>query len=82
MTLFDWEQTTWDQKYLAPEMLISNYSYDLISDEKAPGINTFPLFSKRFCRELTEQLSTFDNWTQKRHSAYPTNDILLKDYKK
>ena len=82
MSLFDWKPEIWDKKYLAPELLNTNYNYQLISDEKGFGIYTFPLFSQLFCDELKTNLQSFNDWTENRHKHYPTNDILLKDYNK
>lgn len=72
----------WDQKYLAPELVLTNFNYKLLAEEHGFGLYTFPLFSKKFCTELISKLRNFDNWTVNRHKTYPTNDVLIQDFDK
>lgn len=72
----------WDQKYLAPELVLTNFNYQLLSEEHGFGLYTFPLFSKNFCTELISKLKNFNNWTVNRHRTYPTNDVLIQDFDK
>ena len=50
-TLFRYNKK-WDELYLAPELIKSNYNFRLISEEKGFGIYTFALFSQKFCNKL------------------------------
>ena len=77
--LFDYNEY-WDNNNLAPELVISNYNYPLITSEPCFGLFSFPLFSKTFCNDMVERLRFFDNWTVNRHRSYPTNDVLLSDF--
>ncbi len=78
--IFDYEDGVWDKKNLAPELILTNYKYDLISHEHSLGLFTMPLFSKALCDSLVERLKVFDNWTTDRHENYPTNDILIDEF--
>ena len=69
----DWGE--WSKKYINP--LLINQEYDLITDEPAPHVYTFPLFTKRFCKQLIQLSEQFD-WTTDRHEFYPTTDNLLE----
>ena len=69
----DWEE--WTKKYINP-LLVSG-EYDLITDEPAPHVYVFPLFTKAFCDELITLSEQFD-WTTDRHEFYPTTDNLLE----
>lgn len=80
-TLFRYNKK-WDELYLAPELIKSNYNFRLISEEKGFGIYTFALFSQKFCNKLVTKLKEFDGWTVNRHKTYPTNDILIEDFDK
>ena len=69
----DWDK--WVKNYINP--LLVNEEYDLITDEPAPNVYTFPLFTKRFCKHLIALSEQFD-WTTDRHEFYPTTDNLLE----
>jgi len=69
----DWGE--WVKKYINP--LIINKEYDLIIDEPAPHIFTFPFFTELFCKEMIELSEKFQ-WTTDRHEFYPTTDNLLQ----
>ena len=51
--------------------------YDLIVDEFAPHVYTFPFFTKEFCEELVALSEEFP-WVNDRHEFYPTTDNLLE----
>ena len=68
----DWDK--WTKNYINP--LLVNGEYDLITDEPAPHVYVFPLFTKAFCDELITLSEQFD-WTVDRHEFYPTTDNLL-----
>tara|TARA_B100000674_G_scaffold58320_1_gene40592 strand:- start:82 stop:1458 length:1377 start_codon:yes stop_codon:yes gene_type:complete len=70
----DWE--AWTNKYINP--LLVNGEYDLITDEPAPHVYVFPLFTKAFCDELIALSETVE-WTTDRHAFYPTTDNLLQE---
>ena len=70
----------WDTKYLAPELLLTNYNYKLLATEHGLGIFTLPIFSKLFCQELLVKLKNFTDWETNRHKTYPTNDILIEKF--
>jgi len=72
----NWE--SWSKKYINP-LLMSN-EYDLITDEPAPHVYVFPLFTELFCKQLIALSETID-WTTDRHKFYPTTDNLLKELK-
>ena len=80
--LFDYEEDVWDKKYLAQELILTNYNYKLVANEHGFGTFSFPLFSKQFCTELITKLKSFNNWTVNRHRTYPTNDVLIEDFDK
>ena len=69
----NWEE--WSKKYINP--LLVNGEYDLITDEPAPHVYVFPLFTKKFCKQLITLSEKFD-WTTDRHKFYPTTDNLLE----
>jgi GR25 family glycosyltransferase involved in LPS biosynthesis len=69
----DWN--LWSKKYIHP--LILSKEYDLIVDEFAPHVYTFPFFTERFCSELITLSETIP-WVNDRHEFYPTTDNLLK----
>ena len=54
----DWQ--AWSKKYVNP--LLINGEYDLISDEPAPNVYLFPLFTELFCKQLIALSEKFD-WT-------------------
>ena len=68
----DWE--AWSKKYVNP--LLMSGQYDLITDEPAPHVYVFPLFTKLFCEQLIA-LSETVKWTNGRHEFHPTTDNLL-----
>ncbi len=68
----DWDK--WTKKYINPQLV--NGEFDLITDEPAPHVYVFPLFTKSFCDELVLLSEKFD-WTTDRHEFYPTTDNLL-----
>jgi GR25 family glycosyltransferase involved in LPS biosynthesis len=70
--ILDWDK--WTKKYLNP--LLMNGEYDLITDEPAPHVYVFPLFTEIFCKQLVALSEQFD-WTTDRHKFYPTTDNLL-----
>ena len=43
--LFEYNET-WDKKFLAPELVLTNFNYKLLAEEHGFGLFTFPLFSK------------------------------------
>ena len=69
----NWDE--WSKKYIHPQIL--SKEYDLIVDEFAPHVYTFPFFTKMFCDELIELSETIP-WVNDRHEFYPTTDNLLK----
>ena len=69
----DWDN--WSKKYINKQLI--DQKYDLIIDEPAVHIYLFPLFTKRFCKELIN-LSEQHEWTNDRHEFYPTTDNLLE----
>ena len=73
LDISDWDK--WCKKYIHP--LVLNKEYDLAIDEPAPHVYTFPLFTKKFCKELIE-LGETKEWTNDRHEFYPTTDNLLE----
>ena len=68
----NWEE--WSNRYINPQLM--NGEFDLITDEPAPHVYVFPLFTKAFCDELIE-LGEQQEWTHGRHEFYPTTDNLL-----
>ena len=72
LDISDWG--LWSKKYIHPQIL--SKEYDLIIDEGAPHVYTFPFFTKRFCDELIE-LSETVPWVNDRHEFYPTTDNLM-----
>tara|TARA_B100001778_G_scaffold290591_1_gene260161 strand:- start:238 stop:1689 length:1452 start_codon:yes stop_codon:yes gene_type:complete len=72
LNISDWD--SWTKKYINP-LLVSG-EYDLITDEPAPHVYVFPLFTKAFCDELITLSEQFE-WTTDRHEFYPTTDNLL-----
>jgi len=79
--LFEYNEK-WDSKNLAPELVLTNYNYKLISQEQSLGLFTYPLFSKQFCSNMIAKLDKFTDWTQNRHRTYPTNDVLIENFDK
>ena len=69
----NWEE--WSRKYINPMLL--QQKYDLIIDEPAPHVYLFPLFTKRFCKEMIALSEEFE-WTTDRHEFYPTTDNLME----
>ena len=65
----------WSRKYINPMLL--QQKYDLIIDEPAPHVYLFPLFTKRFCKEMIALSEEFE-WTTDRHEFYPTTDNLME----
>ena len=65
----------WSKKYIHPQIL--SQEYDLIIDEGAPHVYTFPFFTKLFCEELI-LLSETVPWVNDRHEFYPTTDNLME----
>ena len=64
----------WSDRYINPQL--RNGEFDLITDEPAPHVYVFPLFTKAFCDELIA-LGETKEWTHGRHEFYPTTDNLL-----
>ena len=77
--LFEYNDT-WDERFLAPELVLTNYNYKLLAEEHGFGLFTFPLFSKNFCKKLIKKLKKFNGWTVNRHRTYPTNDVLIENF--
>ena len=53
--------------------------WDLIIDEVAPDIYTWPLFTIQFCSEMITMAEQHE-WTRSRHKFYPTTDMLLENF--
>ena len=49
-----------------------NGEYDLITDEPAPHVYVFPLFTELFCKQLVALSETID-WTTDRHEFLSNN---------
>lgn len=77
--LFEYNDT-WDERFLAPELVLTNFNYKLLAEEHGFGLFTFPLFSKNFCKEIIKKLKKFNGWTVNRHRTYPTNDVLIEKF--
>jgi GR25 family glycosyltransferase involved in LPS biosynthesis len=73
--LNDSNWNNWSEKYINKQLV--DQKYDLIIDEPATHIYLFPLFTRRFCKELI-QLAEHHEWTTDRHEFYPTTDNLLE----
>ena len=69
----NWEE--YSNKYINP--LLMNGQYDLITDEPAPHVYVFPLFTAAFCEQLIALGEKFD-WKTDRHEFFPTTDNLLE----
>ena len=69
----NWEE--WCQKYIHP--MVRNGEYQLLVDEPATHVYTFPFFTKIFCDEIIE-LGEKQKWKNDRHEFYPTTDNLLE----
>ncbi len=69
----NWEE--WSYKYINKQLI--DRKYDLIIDEPATHVYLFPLFTKRFCKELIN-LAEAHKWTTDRHEFYPTTDNLME----
>ena len=69
----NWEE--WCQKYI--HSMVRNGEYQLLVDEPATHVYTFPFFTKIFCDEIIE-LGEKEKWTNDRHEFYPTTDNLLE----
>ena len=46
----------WDNSFLSPEILSTNYDYELITNKIGPSIYSFPLVSSLFCEDLKEEV--------------------------
>jgi len=68
----NWEE--WSKIYINPLLMAGEY--DLITDEPAPHVYVFPLFTKAFCEQLIALSETVE-WTSGRHEYHPTTDNLL-----
>tara|TARA_Y100001963_G_C6748228_1_gene432705 strand:+ start:1067 stop:1675 length:609 start_codon:yes stop_codon:yes gene_type:complete len=51
--------------------------WDLIIDEVAENIYSWPLLSPWFCEDIINAAECSGKWTEGRHDFYPTNDMLL-----
>ena len=80
MPILPYTGDAWDQQYVAPELTSTKYNYKLVSNKLGFGVYSFPLFSRKFCSELVQDLEQYSGWTENRHDRYPTNDVLLKNY--
>lgn len=69
----NWEK--WCEKYIHP--MVKNGEYQLLVDEPATHVYTFPFFTKIFCDEIIE-LGEKQKWENDRHEFYPTTDNLLE----
>ena len=69
----NWEE--WSNKYINKQLI--DQKYDLIIDEPATHVYLFPLFTRRFCKELIN-LAEQHKWTTDRHEFYPTTDNLME----
>ena len=69
----NWEE--WCTKYIHP--MVRNGEYQLLVDEPAIHVYTFPFFTKIFCDEIIK-LGEKQKWTNDRHEFYPTTDNLLE----
>jgi len=64
----------WSEKYINKQLI--DQKYDLIIDEPATHVYLFPLFTRRFCKELIALSENYE-WTTDRHEFYPTTDNLM-----
>jgi len=69
----DWN--SWCDKYINPH--IRKGQYRLMVDEIAPNVIEFPLFTKKFCKEIIE-LAEKSEWVTDRHAFYPTTDQTME----
>ena len=61
-SIFKYTDESWDKEYLSSE-LIPYYDYKLVSNKHSFGLFTMPIFSKKFCKELIDNLRDFTEWT-------------------
>ena len=54
--------------------------WDLVLDEVATDIYSWPLLEKSFCNHIISKAELAGGWTQNRHEFYPTNDMLLESF--
>ena len=69
----DWE--AWKSKYMDPAALNLASDWELVVDDLGDNIYQYPLFNRKFCEELITLAEFSNNWTEKRHDNYPTNDV-------
>ncbi len=72
----NWE--TWCDDYINPH--IRKGQYKLMVDEIGPNVLEFPLFTEKFCNEIT-QLAENHTWVTDRHKFYPTTDQTMESLK-
>ena len=54
--------------------------WDLILDEPAPDIFSWPLLNKDYCAEIIRRAESVGDWKSDRHAVYPTTDLLLEAF--
>ena len=72
------DKEAWKLKYLRPEAL--SKEWDMMVEEIAPDVFSFPLFKEELCAKLIEEAEATQSWTHKRHAFYPTTDMLVDTF--
>lgn len=68
--------TAWKERFITYSARTKEW--DLITDEPAMNIFSFPLFTEEFCRMIREEAEYSNAWTINRHEYYPTTDMVLQ----
>ena len=65
------------ENYITPST--SSKEWDLIIDETAQDIYSWPLLEPFFCSEIINVAEFYGKWKTDRHEFYPTRDMPLSD---
>ncbi len=74
-TYFD-DKDAWQQRFIT--YAARTKEWELITDEPFDNCFTFPLFTEEFCTMLREEAEHAQCWTTKRHTSFPTTDMVLQ----
>jgi len=72
------DKEAWKLRFLRPEAL--SKEWEMMVEEVAPDVYQFPLFKEELCSKLIESAEATQEWTHKRHSFYPTTDMLVDTF--
>jgi len=70
------DKEAWEKRFLT--YAARTKEWELIVEEPFDNCFSMPLFTEEFCHMIREEAEHAESWTTKRHTNFPTTDLLLQ----